>query len=189
MTMREVALPFHRTVRCWYGELPAAQFRPIRELRFQFEVRSRPSPPALGAIEVRIPAGGRVIYALLGASYTPLQSDCVLVRVRETDNDGFDAQDRSSGLPGDLRLGLPPEFAAAVMTGASDPVRLARLGPGTLDYQTAAFSLTGSGSTIFEFTSRLVLDVLINRGHLDEVGLAAGLQRALRDKGAGGEEL
>ncbi len=146
----------------WLGELPNAIFTPEAMVE---RVISAPSvgnrSQAQAAVEMSIIYGPRAEYGLLGATLTPGGSNRLRVRVATTEREGprfAGPSVRKSSWTG--QVGLPREYAGAVIEGAIRTLETDPLGGGELRFECAAHHLVDSNQRAFAALAAMVARLL-----------------------------
>lgn len=171
--MRALGLSRHRRARVWLGELPNAEYLPTDFIRRVVSVGSA-SPPAgrVAAIELMVPHGPNASYGLLGAEL--LESGRIdgelSVAVSGT---GLPMLESLAAMPDDVRIGLPNEYANAVVSGVERVVNAGWRFEGELTFRWAAHAAVGSSSAFFAELAALVAGLLAKRSPPSEDELYA----------------
>lgn len=189
--------PSSLVVGLWLGELPDAT-SPAEEM---FErVISAPAdktyPQTQVAAETSASTGSRGYYGLLGATYTPDGSNRLRVRVATSEREGYLYAGPSVRTKDWMRrvelprkymevwtewVGLPREYAGAVIEGAIRTQETNPLGGGEVRFDCAAHHLVDSNNYTFSGLAALVVRLLQpDAAEMTEERLAALAQACLR---------
>jgi hypothetical protein len=110
----------------------------------------------IAALEISIPHGPITSYALLGAELTESEVQGLEVAVF-VNSSGFPFAQTLAQRPEEARVGLPKEYADAVIAGVENVARLYGLPTGAaLQFRWGAHGLIGSSPWIFKKVSNLV---------------------------------
>ncbi len=119
------------------------------------------------ALEVYVPRGGRADYGLLGFSFTPDHHDALEIGVPFTEAAGVSWSDALANGVDDVRLGLPKEYAVAVLGGAAT-FATSRLPSGSIAAVEAAHGLIGSSPDFFRRIAVAALTLMVEEHNGDE---------------------
>jgi hypothetical protein len=153
--MRVLELGKYRRARVWIGELPDASYPFIEVLTHTVVARAESqSALKLAAIEIFVPLGPRSMYGLLGGQFDPETAGHLSVDVRVSAANGRLLADSLAMKGDEVRVGLPAEYAQAVLVGvdlaATEPNTVA---PGRLSISCAAHGAIGSCEAIYKHLS------------------------------------
>jgi len=166
--MKNLALGKHRQARVWIGELPNAACSSIEILNHSVAAKSRSQTElTLVAIEVYVPLGPRSMYGLLGGEWQPDQSNQFSVEISVSAANERLFTDNLAKRGDEVRVGLPAEYAKAVVTGvdvAKD--ELSMLPSGKLSINRAAHGAIGSCEAVYKHLAA-VLVKLINFSEME----------------------
>ena len=160
--------PF-RQANVWIDEAPPAAYVTSSIVRTVVKPRIAIVPVrTIAGVEVNFFHGGRSSYALLGAELIEAESDdfevCVSVN---SDGPPFGAA-LAPGID-KIRIGLPDEYAQAVISGAIRfAENVAAPSKRKLWFRWAAHGLIGSSSFVFEQVSEIVAQLLLSPTVWDE---------------------
>jgi hypothetical protein len=174
-------LPFHNTVRLATTR-GAYRYRCEEELVAALpEISGSVLKNRCVIVEWLSPRGGHFLYGLLGGFAEPVGAAFGEVRVAVGERDGpplegtlVDALDR-------VHVGLPKDYAAAILTSAMAAVAKAPLSPSTIRFDEAVYGEVGSSEIVFERLATLVVRLMgmeisgeseLLRGTVTEVLLA-----------------
>jgi hypothetical protein len=159
--MRSLQLSQHRRANVWLDEPPPTQFTAASVLsRVVKPVSDVDASRGVAGIELTIPHGARGSYGLLGAELIQADVEGLEIRV-SVSRVGFPFKSSIALQPDKVGVGLPDEYASAVLVGASNIA--ATMGAptnATLWFRWAAHGLVGSSPWMFEKISGLVLRLL-----------------------------
>jgi hypothetical protein len=171
----ELELTRYRRARYWDGAWPEQIYDAGGVLTRELEAAFRPMQDRLVAIEAVVPRGPRVMYGMLGGRYQAKTAGDLVVVV-EYMPVGSELGERfvsPIAIASDVPIvGLPEEFAEAVVEGVHDVGPTERPGSGTLTFACAAHSLSGSSPLIFRALGRVVA-TLIASGSVPEYDVSA----------------
>lgn len=150
-----------RKARVWLGEIPEALETLAPEHPETLERTLAPGPHRIEerrqvALEVFIPLGGMIGGILLGAEFSPGTGPLEL-RVRHGEEEGpwLDWTYQR------MSVGIPSEFAAAVLEGAARACEALGMGSGVLRFHWGAVSPVGSSVRVSDRTAALVVELLL----------------------------
>ncbi len=154
-------LPRHARANVWLDDAPRATYAATSYLgRTLAPIRTIEPARRLAAIELFVPHGPSLSYALLGAELVMAESTDLEVSV-SVSKEGPPLISPLTGKLDRVSIGLPKEFAQAVLDGASRTAQ--ELGAPTqrkLLYRWAAHGFVSSSPTVFENASAMVLRFL-----------------------------
>jgi len=155
--------------RIWLYQLPKAQSPDTQSLQERHRAEGRRAGiPRAAAIELLF-IGGRTLYGLLGATFTPQQSSEVNVTVCYDAALGPEFERPLAFGRDDCRIGLLPEYAPAIMAAvALQPGVVAELGGGELRFDHAVHGRMGSSYAVFQRLTSIVLMLLTAPLPLDD---------------------
>jgi hypothetical protein len=150
-----------RKARVWIGELPELSYPQIGLLRQSIGISNAPVRTARrAAIELFKSTCGPSSYGLLGAEFVPALSDRLVIEVVASRSDGPTFLDSMAFQSDDVRIGLPGEYAEAVLESVVNAAESWLLGPGDLRFHRAAHGLAGSSPMIFKQLTAAVVHVI-----------------------------
>lgn len=156
-TMLTLHLGGYRKCRLWLDELPAVQYTPLRVEERTLASSAPGKALKSAAVELLLPMGPRVMYGLLGATFTSVPSSgTLLVQVALSGADGGLHQESLAGQLDQVRAGLPEEYAESVWEGLQAP-SLPGLGAGVLRVGCAAHGQVGSAPWLFKRLAQAVV--------------------------------
>lgn len=127
----------------------------------------------MAGVELRIDHGPRSSYALLGGEIEGGRADVLQVVVSLADA-GRPFPGSLALAPDDVRVGLPDEYATAVLAGVAHVAELTGVPTAaTLRFRCAAHALVGSSPAAFQRASELVLRLLAAPRAITEAELRA----------------
>jgi len=160
--IKSITLSHHRQVQIWLDEVPPAEFAAKSEViklvkpKLAIDTfRSR------AGVEICIPHGAYVSYGLLGAELVASNVNGLEVIVAINENvRAF--QTALAPKSEEVIVGLPQEYAAAVLTGIERVLSQVG-GPSnaSLRVNWAAYGLVGSSQSIFERMGEIILKLLL----------------------------
>jgi len=157
--MKEYDLPFLGKARVWLGSLPVLERDEGEHLVRVLPARSGPNGlRRMAAVELYLPAGARIRYALLGATFVPGPGADLTIDlpVSEGTTDRIDWALAAN--VDEVRVGLKREYAEGIFGGLDSAG--VTLGSGRLNLGPGGHSKVGSSSSIFKHASRALLRIL-----------------------------
>jgi hypothetical protein len=160
--MQSFDLSHHRRANVWLDEAPPADFTAT-------SVATRLVKPNMAVaasrrtagVEIYIPRGPRVSYALLGAELIDTDVDGLEVVV-SVNRSGFPFQPSLASKSDEVTVGLLDEYAGAVIAGVEQVAEaIGAPTKATLRFRWAAHGLAGSSPSVFEEASGIVLQFLM----------------------------
>ena len=156
--MRTFDIGFHRKARVWSDDLPDLRYEVAQVVERTYEARTSASTDmSCVAVELFIPLGGRFYCGVLGATFTPDQSNILVVQVAISANDSKQVGWLLASGIDRMLVGLPSAYAASVIEGS---VAAQVLGAGTLRFDRAAYGAIGSSERLFWHLADTVARVL-----------------------------
>lgn len=158
-TMITLNLAHHRKARVWLKELPDLIY-PVTEV-IERKINGKASTlieARCAVVEMVIPTGGRLIYAILGAEFKPDFSDQFCVKVSVSTENGQQIDWSLVDGVDEVRLGLPSEYVGSILEEISSLEKI--LGSGVLHFKYAAHSRVGSSPRIFRQLAGVVAKLL-----------------------------
>lgn len=119
-----------------------------------------PSRSVVVGVEALLPRGARAEYGLLGLEFLPDDLVRLQIEVPSSGMAGISWPDALAGKLDEVRLGLPKEYASAVLDTLSSAVE-GRLPSGTLRIVEAAHGLVGSSPSFFGKLTRAGLELAL----------------------------
>jgi hypothetical protein len=118
--MRTLDLGKYRKARVWIGTLPDAAYSPREVITRVFSAGAgmRTETRAV-AIEILVPLGPRSMYGLLGCHFNPDRMGQLGVDVHVASSNGPVLPDSLATRGDEVRIGLPAEYAGAILAGVS----------------------------------------------------------------------
>lgn len=169
--------------RIWLDDLPAVTYPPFNTIERRLETHRLVLGTARSiAVEVAGMVGHPSSYGLLGASFTPLPVDQLLIQVVCSTENGCLLDWALAGRCDEVHAGLPAEYASSVLDAAGTADGVADLSAGLLRFDHAAHGDVGSSSWFFGQLGRLLVSLLprdvsqIRDDELAEI-IAVGLRR------------
>jgi hypothetical protein len=158
--MRSLKLGRFGAARIWLNEGAGASYAVSRVLadtaasgRVGESLGSRSA-----AAEVVLPRGARSEYGLLGGSFSPQRSSSVALSVAVS-NGSEPLRSSIARAVDDVRIGLPEEYAKAVLQAAR--VAASALPTGSLTFNEGAHGAVGSSPLFFGMLARFVIKLLL----------------------------
>ncbi len=168
--MMSFELSKHRRARVWVDEVLPCEFAAGDSIQKEIEA-AVPCDPVLStiAVELFVPEGGRFSYGLLGGRFSMSSSTPGKVSlIVNVDGKGLKYPSALSGQLDDVRIGLPREYASAVIESLEREMVEQRVFPaGQLVVSCAAHGLIGSNRGIFRRLAKLLIRAMNLRS--DEV--------------------
>lgn len=155
-----LSLPRHRKAKVWLDEPPGATYVPTK---FNHRVVSNgstlPGPIRLAAVEWMVPRGATASYGLLGAEYLDGDRDEGEVSVA-VNRAGAPMLHPLAPDSEDVRVGLPDEYAEAVLSGLERVVTEGWQFRGQVTFRWAAHGAVGSSPDFFSELAAVVARLL-----------------------------
>jgi hypothetical protein len=159
--MIDLNLDRYKKARVWVGELPKLSYDVLQVEQRRLEAEgSILAEVRCAAVELLIPTGPRSLYGALGAMVTPGACGQLLVQVAISPLDGELVASALTGRMDEVHIGLPQEYAGAVLEGAVNTEEIHLLGPGILRFNHAAHGEVSSAQVIFRRLARTVVRLL-----------------------------
>jgi hypothetical protein len=163
--MIEFQLTKFSKARVWTAELPPVKFQPTNIISKTLPSDAIPfKNNRYAGIEIFIPIGARIKYALLAGKFIPKNSSNLLIEIPITDSDGDLVTWALASRLDRVRAGLIKEFVDGVWDGMNNAANL--LGTGTLTLGPAAYGEIGSSFQIFKQTAQALISILSMESHL-----------------------
>jgi len=105
-----------------------------------------------------VPKGGRAVYGLLGASFTPDNVEKLVVQLAISANTEKQVDWSLAASIDEVYAGMPLEYADSVLDGVVGAEEI--LGSGVLRFESAAHGVVGSSPRIFRQLARDVVRLL-----------------------------
>jgi|HubBroStandDraft_5_1064220.scaffolds.fasta_scaffold151810_2 hypothetical protein len=166
--MRILELGKHRRARVWIGELPNVMYTSSETLT-QSIVADRKAHRwlKLAAVEVFVPLGPRSMYGLLGGGFEAGTEDNLNVDVNISGENGQTYSNSLAATGDEVRVGLPAEYAKAVITGVEfTKNELNSIVAGKITINGAAYGTIGSCDAVFKHLT-VILVKLFNLTNLE----------------------
>jgi hypothetical protein len=175
----DLNLDRYKKARVWVGELPELSYDVLQvEERRLAAQGGMLAEVRCAAVELLIPTGPRSLYGALGATFSPGITGQLLVQVATSAEDGELVASALTGRLDEVHIGLPQEYAGAVLEGAVNTEEIHLLGPGILRFDHAAHGYVSSAQVIFRRVARTVVRLLcLDEGAASEGDLRAILER------------
>jgi hypothetical protein len=153
-----------RKMRIWCWELPDTRYAPISTISTSIKVTKEKVPTIEQiAVELLVRTGPRSLYGLLGAHFTPRDNKSLEMEVAISDRIGPQFSDSLAGHSDDVRVGLPDEYAGAVLEGAAMLAKEESQLSGQILFCCAAHGRVGSSAAIFEQLSKMVVSLMFSQ--------------------------
>jgi hypothetical protein len=157
--MIELQLSQFAKARVWLSELPPIGIQPTKIFkRVLPSTVSRIKEPRLAGIELYVPVGARINYALLAGKFVPTESAHLSIEIPVTDETGELVAWALASNIDKVQAGLPEEYADAVLKGMSEAANI--LGSGILTLGPTAHGEISSSSHMFTTAAQALLSVL-----------------------------
>jgi hypothetical protein len=157
--MTEYELRFLGKARVWLRDLPKLDCISSEVLTRTLPSHRRSAGESRrAAVEIFLPVGATVRYALMGATLSPEPIDLLKIDVPICDDNGAQVSWALAAKLDEVCGGLKREYAEAVFTGLANAGNI--LGGGTLIIGPAAHSTVGSSASIFQRVTETLLDIL-----------------------------
>jgi hypothetical protein len=152
----------NRLARIWLDEAPPASFTPSSFVTRMIQPSMvGDATRKIAAIELSVPHGPQVSYALLGAELVASKRGGLEVEV-SISSLSFPFMSSIALHQEEVRVGLLDQYAGAVITGIEKHAELGSLPIGVkLQFRWAAHGLIGSSPSIFEKVSGIVAQLLL----------------------------
>jgi hypothetical protein len=149
----------HGRVRLWWDELPGASYAVAEILATHLPCgASNISGSREVAVEYFSPRGGRALYGLLGAHFTPATAGGLAIEVAVSVDGGQPLESSLASRVDDVAVSLPRYNGEAVTAGAAEVGEM--LGSGVLRFDQAAHGLVGSAPGVFRTLARAIVHLL-----------------------------
>lgn len=166
--MKILELGKYRRARVWIGELPDAAYPSVKTLAHSVSATTEPhGKRKMAAVELLVVTGPRSLYGMLGGHFTVGPTGRLNVDVRiSTANERLFA-DNLAGTLDEVRVGLPAEYAQAVLAGVDlAKGELNALTAGKLSINCAAHGAIGSCEAVFKHLAAILVK-LFNSGSVE----------------------
>ncbi len=166
--MRTLELGKYRRARVWIGELPDTACPSVKTLAHTIAAGNKlQNGMRLAAIEVLVPLGPRSMYGLLGGQFKPDATGHLSVDVSVSAANERLLADSLVVKGDDVRVGLPAEYAQAVLAGvALAKGELNALAAGKLSINCAAHGAIGSCEAVYKHLAAILVK-LFNAASLE----------------------
>ena len=165
--MRVLELGKYKRTRIWIGSLPDAHYPSQQTLSLSLAANKELiREPRLAAVELLIVTGPRSLYGLLGGLLKSDATDrlCIDVSVSSPDERLFG--DALTIADDEVRVGLPAEYAQAVLDGAKmAKEQLNLLAPGSLTINCAAHGVASSCEMIYKHLAAILVKLINTPSH------------------------
>jgi hypothetical protein len=161
--MTQLSLSFLRKARVWTDELPELQFVPGETLEQLLQpAEGRIPDQRKAAVELLAPKGPMAMYGLLGAEFTPDNSNVLRVRVLLGRPSGEKYRSPLVMQSEQPTVGLVKEFAEPILQAAVAEIIKAKPWPsGQLTFARAVQGAAGSNSFIFKQLSAILVRLIL----------------------------
>jgi hypothetical protein len=146
-------------VRVWIDESPDAYYPAVDLIEYALTTRLSETQSKTVVLEMAVITGPRKLYGLLGATYIPERTEALSIHIAVSDSSQKVIDWSLVGMIDQVRLGLPEEFADAVLKGAIEATPN-KLGAGMLRFDCAAHGMIGSSPYLFGELSKIVVTLL-----------------------------
>jgi hypothetical protein len=99
-------------------------------------------------------------YALLGATYTPSDSNELNVKINVGISDDEVLKDNLAFKSDEVHIGIPAEYASMILDSAVDTLKDFKISAGTLSFNTGAHGYTGSSKMIFSRVTKILVKLI-----------------------------
>jgi|GEM_PF-5413021 len=145
-------------VRIWFGERPTSGF-PAKGVLFESTASGGDGPhTSLIGIEAFVPRGGMAEYGLLCLEFQPTEGGALRIEVPHSEMGGAPWADTLAGKVDDVRVGLPQEYATAVVASISSAAA-GRFRSGVLRVIDAVHGMVGSTPNFFGKLGRAAVEL------------------------------
>lgn len=149
----------YRKVRIWLGALPELNYPVVKVLsRTKDAKKVDISEVRRTAVEMFIPTGGRFIYGLLQAEFTPTNLGEFSINVATSANTGNLVDWSLAASVDQVYAGIPLEYSESVIEGALSAGDI--LGSGILCFEGGAHGALSSSNRIFRHLATTVVRIL-----------------------------
>ena len=150
----------YRKARIWLGTLPELKYPVVKVLSRPKDAKKVDiSEVRRTAIEMLIPTGGRFIYGLLKAEFTPANSGEFSIKVATSANTGNPVDWSLAASVDEVYAGIPLEYSESVIEGALSASDI--LGSGILCFEGGAHGALGSSNRIFRHLATTAVRILV----------------------------
>ncbi|MDX1932455.1 MAG: hypothetical protein SFU56_07605 [Capsulimonadales bacterium] len=158
-----IEAPFHKpgTIRIWFDEAKPYDFAPGRVVKF--EIATQPSAirrERRVTVELVLRRAGLFPYGLLGAAFIPNVSNVLQIEVNCDSQTDVMVLNSLALQPDTVLIGLPYEYAQAVLNSVAHSDISEQLGSGLIRFDCAAHGEVGSSSSAFVRLSLIVTQLL-----------------------------
>lgn len=160
--VRVLKLGKYGRARVWIGELPGAAYPAVKTFTHAIAAEaSSENRLRLVAVEVFMPLGPRSMYGLLGGRWTSGTTSQLSVDVSIAAADGQLLSDNLAGKGDEVRVGLPAEYAQAVLAGVDlAKSEMNTLAAGKVSINCAAHGAIGSCEAVFKHLAAILIKLL-----------------------------
>lgn len=158
--MKTLQLTRFAKARVWFGERVTDGFKPDGVITSSVErsFAGEPTRNVMVGLEALLPTGARAEYGLLGLEFLPDHLGRLQIEVPYSGMAGIAWPDALAGKLDEVRLGLPEEYASAVLASLSSAGE-GRVPSGVLRIVDAAHGLVGSSPNFFGKLARAALEL------------------------------
>ena len=159
--MRTITWGSIGVARVWCDSLPPVTYPALKTIERRLEThRLLLSKARCAAVEVAGMVGHPSSYGLLGACFTPLATDQLLIEVVCSTECEHQIDWALAGRCDKVHVGLPTEYGPSVLHAAEIAGVLVDLDPGLLLFDHAAHGVVGSSDWFFGELGRIVVHLL-----------------------------
>jgi hypothetical protein len=157
--MREYSLEFYKKVRVWFNENLDADYQPVNQLKDEYNLSNYAHGVECNvALELFIPAGPKLNYGLLGASFMPNESGKLSILTNISDNETEHYENSLNRSMDKYYKGLPTEYYSGIISGIKSVVDENLILPsGTVLINKSAHGLIDSSNMMFYMISRAII--------------------------------
>jgi hypothetical protein len=154
-------LSHYRRAKVWLDEAPLAEFAPTSTVTSIIPPEKVVDASRRTAtVELYVPHGAKVSYALIGAELTNASCDGLEVKVL-IKSEGYPYELSLASQIDDVRIGLLEEYASAVVDGVAGVAKSSGVPRrADLQFRWAAYGMVGSSPWVFRKVSAMVVRLL-----------------------------
>jgi hypothetical protein len=134
-------------------------------------------------LEAIVPRGARAEYGLLGVRFDTAADTVLRIEVPYSNGAGSSWSESLGAAIDDVRLGLPREYAQAILDAAAAYVKR-RFPPGAISFVEAAHGIVGSNARFFKGLAMCALELMQDERHGGDEQTARLLRKHLVEQHA-----